>query len=1171
MSNYHWKSKTSALNGLLMLSMLLSLSVKVAQAQQFSNTDPIGIPPVEQSPYPPAPNGYTRHTATTYPSEIEVSGITYPHKVSVTLRSFTHTHPARVSVLLVPPGGGQIESVLLMDSVGGTQDAVNAFVSFRDDASPFVGPVVSGTYLPTQLDTNHPYFLPPAPFSNMFSGFSETLDPLHNADPNGTWKLYVMSWGFQGGLNGAAGQINGGWTLTFHQDTDGDGVFDYADGCPDTPNPNQTDSDFDGIQDACDNCPTWGDPTEADDDGDGIGDACDNCELVANPIQGDSDGDGIGDACDGCTGTDNIQNITRGTSHTSIQAAIDQANNGDTIELGACTIYEDDIVFPQNRNLTIRGAGMDQTYINGGSGDNDRVLTIADTFQTGATVISDLTITNDGGVGVRTQDTWPTFRRVRFQNVTGGNAIDLRGSSLIDSCVFQGCGSAYDTVFVNTTDGEAKFLHCLFYENTTNFDIVVEGAGRCFVLNSTIVSDTGAIQVRSAAELQIFNSIVVGNYQRLGLVTSSRNLYRGAIEFDIDSLPTFVNEQAGDFRLAAGSLGIDAGDASSYQFLSNGTIEDFDGAPRYVDDLGVADTGIGFTSILDLGPFEFQGLTDSDGDSVGDAVDACPGFDDLMDVDSDGVPDACDNCPNTSNADQADTDGDSVGDACDACEGFDDAIDADGDLVPDACDVCPGFNDQFDTDGDGFPDDCDNCPGAPSVDQADSDGDSIGDACDSCEGFDDFLDADGDAVPDACDVCPGFNDRDDADGDAVPDACDNCPNTANPDQLDTDGDGVADACDACEGFDDTLDADGDNVPDACDVCPGFDDTDDADGDGIPAACDNCPDVANVDQVDGDIDGVGDVCDQLTAIASPTDLPDGEPYRLFFLTDVVTTAESANIADYNALAEANAASIPVLAELNTNWYAMVSTPTVNARDNTGTDPTPPGINGVPVYRVDGQRLANHYDQLWVDSVGDMLIDPNLTPLGNMFISPRIWTGTQSGGVKQTPLGDSGGMSTTGLPWSLTLNYLSIDNQPQTLKLQIYVISDVLFACSQPADIDNDGLGAGCDNCPEIANVDQMDADGDGVGDVCDVCPGFDDLIDADNNGTPDGCDLPCSDRAFGDINGDRQVDLDDVSMFAAILLDPGSATSDEYCAADVNEDGNANSTDIQSFMSLVIQP
>ncbi|MEO0604377.1 MAG: Ig-like domain-containing protein, partial [Myxococcota bacterium] len=54
-----------------------------------------------------------------------------------------------------------------------------------------------------------------------------------------------------------------------------------------------------------------------------------------------------------------------------------------------------------------------------------------------------------------------------------------------------------------------------------------------------------------------------------------------------------------------------------------------------------------------------------------------------------------------------DADGDTVPDACDVCPGFDDRIDLDLDGVPQGCDICPGFDDAIDSDGDGIPDGCD--------------------------------------------------------------------------------------------------------------------------------------------------------------------------------------------------------------------------------------------------------------------------------------------------------------------------------------------------------------------------------------------------------------------------------------------------------------------------------
>jgi len=81
-------------------------------------------------------------------------------------------------------------------------------------------------------------------------------------------------------------------------DSDGDGVLDNADNCPDIYNPSQNDSDNDFIGNACDDCTDY--------DGDSFGDpghpentcALDNCPDIFNPAQEDFDGDGVGDSCD---------------------------------------------------------------------------------------------------------------------------------------------------------------------------------------------------------------------------------------------------------------------------------------------------------------------------------------------------------------------------------------------------------------------------------------------------------------------------------------------------------------------------------------------------------------------------------------------------------------------------------------------------------------------------------------------------------------------------------------------------------------------------------------------------------------------------------------------------------------------------------------------------------
>lgn len=93
--------------------------------------------------------------------------------------------------------------------------------------------------------------------------------------------------------------------------------------------------------------------------------------------------------------------------------------------------------------------------------------------------------------------------------------------------------------------------------------------------------------------------------------------------------------------------------------------------------------------------------------------------------------------------------------------------------------------------------------------------------------------------------------------------------------------------------------------------------------------------------------------------------------------------------------------------------------------------------------------------------------------------------------------------------------------------------------QPVDTDGDGINDNNDNCPAIANPDQIDTDGDGIGDACDndddddgVADGPDncpltpnpDQQDADGDGIGDACD---DDQGNGDGDADGDgVDNDD---------------------------------------------
>ena len=197
----------------------------------------------------------------------------------------------------------------------------------------------------------------------------------------------------------------------------------------------------------------------------------------------------------------------------------------------------------------------------------------------------------------------------------------------------------------------------------------------------------------------------------------------------------------------------------------------------------------------------------------------------------------------------------------------------------------------------GIQEDCangidDNCNGLIDLDEPSCfgcDSDSDGHISESCLGGDDCDDGDATTYPLASEICDG---KDNDCNDVIPD---------DEDEEDFDGmricDGDCDDADPliyldapelCDGKDndcdeiydeDFGDTDKDRWGDTCDNCPDVANPDqaDTDGDGVGDACDNCPLHSNPDQADHSGSGAGDVCDHDFPIIEITDSEFLVPY------------------------------------------------------------------------------------------------------------------------------------------------------------------------------------------------------------------------------------------------------------------------------------------------------
>ena len=190
-----------------------------------------------------------------------------------------------------------------------------------------------------------------------------------------------------------------------------------------------------------------------------------------------------------------------------------------------------------------------------------------------------------------------------------------------------------------------------------------------------------------------------------------------------------------------------------------------------------------------------------------------------------------------------------------------------------------------------------------------------------------------------------------------------------------------------------------------------------------------------------------------ALPVPADLGPGDAYHLVFVTTQLTQATSADVGYYNQLAQASADSAGWGASLGLTWRAIVSTPTVHARDNAPINAT------TSVYNVARERVANGFADMWDGS----LATPIRYHASGAAASFDAWTGTVAGvGVPGATLGNGepnqwawcGRPSVAGNGWT------AFSRPPLSSFFYLYAISEELVV-PRTGDFNGDGRVDGAD--------------------------------------------------------------------------------------------------------------
>ncbi len=345
----------------------------------------------------------------------------------------------------------------------------------------------------------------------------------------------------------------------------------------------------------------------------------------------------------------------------------------------------------------------------------------------------------------------------------------------------------------------------------------------------------------------------------------------------------------------------------------------------------------------------------------------------------------------------------------------------------------------------------------------------------------------------------------DGDGDGIPDLCDNCPFDLNPEQMDSDGDHEGDICDF-----------------------------DNDNDGIEDELDNCPDVSNPAQSDQDMNGVGDACEP-GGIINYADFSGATELRL--LGDASLEGSELHLTPYQDRSSGAAwypHRVPVGGGFDTRFDFQIRYPDADGLVFVIQDESLDALggNGYGLGYANGddnvrgimRSLAVEFDT-WPNSSDSPVPHISIHTQGILANDYRAFASIGfNANVPDFKDGNVHSARIRYIPGILQVYLDDLDSPLLEVAVDLAstidledgtswvgftaatgglsslhaVLSWTLNQCTAEGDLDNDGFGDPCDNCPAVYNPSQTNSDEDSAGDVCDIDDDNDGIADNDDN-------------------------------------------------------------------------